>query len=976
MDDWAGTDDGAKLASVSADTSGWLPASVPGTVHASLVAQDRLPDPAYGFGNLRAPEALSRHSWWYHRSLNLPDRLHVGAGRRIWLEFDGINHHAEMWLNGVKVGELTHPFARAAFDVTDALGRGDGGHALAVRIDPMPYPGNPGDKSSDGRSYNDGGSDMMNRNTPTYLSISGWDWMPAVRDRASGIWNHVRLRSTGDVVIGDAHVQTKLPDLPDTSRAELTVTVPVRNPASSSKSVRVGISLLGVEAASTVTLDAGTSTDVTFDPASFSQLKVANPQLWWPNGYGEPTLHNLSMSAAVGGAQSDARTVRFGIRQLDYHSTPPNRPFPPGANHIPQTVDFTAQQARYLRVLTHTRATQWGASMWTLSVFDSSAPGQGLALGKPATASSIDNPDRTPDKAVDGDDNTRWSSAYQDEQWIQIDLGAGTSFDRVSMIWESGFAKTFTIQASDDGSTWRDVKSVDNSSWLSAGTPLQISVNGVRVFCRGGNWGFDELLRRMLPNRMDATVGMHRDMNFTMIRNWVASSKREELYAKADEYGILIWNDFPSAWYMDPPDHDVYLAIMRDTIRRYRIHPCIAVWCAKNEGDPSTAIDDGLRSAIAEEDPGRFYQGNSAAGIVSGGGPYWRLDPSQYFSSGTYGGVFGFYTEIGMPTVPVAESMQNLAGDQPAWPIGDVWYLHDWCFQGAQSVNSYKDAIDARLGASSSLEEFCRKAQFVNYEGMRAMFEAWNAHLWDDASGLLLWMSHPAHHSTVWQTYDYDLDVNGSYHGARKACEPLHVQADPVNWGVLAVNNSAAALSDATITARVLDLNGNDLASPQQQKVSPQASSTAAAFTVPFTDSLPDLHLLRLELTDSAGKILSDNLYVRYRKDVDVQGLNSLGTAKVQTRVVAKQPGRDRRGLTVELKNTGSVVAAMLRLDVVDRNSGHRVLPAQASENYLWLLPGQTRQVDVSWPTYAEEPSHSSPQVMVEAYNLPERPVG
>ena len=52
------------------------------------------------------------------------------------------------------------------------------------------------------------------------------------------------------------------------------------------------------------------------------------------------------------------------------------------------------------------------------------------------------------------------------------------------------------------------------------------------------------------------------------------------------------------------------------------------------------------------------------------------------------------------------------------------------------------------------------------------MFEAWNANLWEDATGLMLWMSHPAWHSTVWQTYDYDFDVNGTYYGARTACEP------------------------------------------------------------------------------------------------------------------------------------------------------------------------------------------------------------
>jgi hypothetical protein len=49
-----------------------------------------------------------------------------------------------------------------------------------------------------------------------------------------------------------------------------------------------------------------------------------------------------------------------------------------------------------------------------------------------------------------------------------------------------------------------------------------------------------------------------------------------------------------------------------------------------------------------------------------------------------------------------------------------------------------------------------------------------NAKLWNDASGLMLWMSNPAHHSTVRQTYDYDLDVNGTYYGARKGREAIH----------------------------------------------------------------------------------------------------------------------------------------------------------------------------------------------------------
>src|ERR1700722_19467165 len=94
--------------------AGWVSATVPGTVLASLVEQGHFPDPVEGFNNLHVPEALSRHSWWYRRAFDLPPGFSTGAERHVWLEFDGINHHAEIWLNGTSVGELTHPFARGA----------------------------------------------------------------------------------------------------------------------------------------------------------------------------------------------------------------------------------------------------------------------------------------------------------------------------------------------------------------------------------------------------------------------------------------------------------------------------------------------------------------------------------------------------------------------------------------------------------------------------------------------------------------------------------------------------------------------------------------------------------------------------------------------------------------------------------------------------------------------------------------------
>ncbi len=943
LDEFAGPGDGARLSGPGVDTDRWLRAQVPGTILASLVAEGHLPDPVKGMDNLQVPEALGRSVWWYRRAFSVP-RDFGGRGRdRVWLELDGIQHKAEIWLDGTRVGVLDHPTDRGAFDVTEQLSEGRE-HVLAVRIDPMPFPGSPGDRGADGFSYADAGSDSMMRNGPTYLAVTGWDWMPAVRDRVMGIWNHVRLRATGDAVVADPVVDTVLPALPDRSRAEVTITVPVRNASADARTVTVGARLAGAVVAKDVRVEGGASTEVEFAPEDFAALRLRNPKLWWPNGYGEPALHDLEITATVGRERSDARTVRVGLRQYGYASSNPVV-FGPGANRFEQTVEFGRQHARWVRVLAGRRATGYGASLWRLSVTDSAAPATDLALHAPASASSTDNAANTAAAAVDGDDNTRWSSAYSDDQWIRVDLGAARDFDRLTLLWESAYALTFTVQVSDDGEEWTDVKAVDNRP-----NQLQISVNGVRVMCRGGNWGWDELLRRVGGGRMEAAVGMHRDMNFTMIRNWLGSSNREEFHARCDENGLLVWNDFWNAWFLDPPNHALYLEHVRDTVRRYRSHPSIVVWCGANEGTPSAEIDAGACTAVAEEHPGVTYLSNSAAGVVSGGGPYGWLDPKRYYDPDLYAhGTFGFHTEIGFPTVSVAESMRNLAGDEKAWPIGLVWNHHDWLTRGAQNPQGYKAAIDERLGESASLEEFCAKAQFVNFESMRAVFEAWNANLWSDASGLLLWMSNPAWHSTVWQTYDYDLDVNGSYYGARSGSEALHVQADPVDWKVVAVNHTAGALRGVRVRAEVFDLAGRRPAGPQERRLDLAASSTAPAFTVTKPDGHP-LHLVRLRLTGPDGRTLSENTYWRYEKPDDLRALNELKGAGLELSGGRTSQRDGRIGFAVTVRNKGRVVAPMVRLALREHRSGDRVLPALYSDNYLWLLPGEEREVTVSCP--------------------------
>ena len=82
-----------------------------------------------------------------------------------------------------------------------------------------------------------------------------------------------------------------------------------------------------------------------------------------------------------------------------------------------------------------------------------------LSQGKPATASSTENAGTPAADAVDGNTGTRWSSAFSDPQWLQVDLGANASITQVVLQWEAAYATAFQIQTSTDGTNWTTIYS-------------------------------------------------------------------------------------------------------------------------------------------------------------------------------------------------------------------------------------------------------------------------------------------------------------------------------------------------------------------------------------------------------------------------------------------------------------------------------------------------------------------------------------
>jgi len=304
---------GAEISRAGFSSGSWLPATVPGTVLTTLIDQGVYPDPDFGLHNLLIPESLNRQDYWYRAEFAPPAAL---KNRRLTLTFEGINYAAEVWLNGKRLGSITGAFIRGHFDVTAIMAPGKA-NALAVRVSPPPHPGIPHEQSMRAGAGLNGG--MLCLDGPTFLCTEGWDWLPGIRDRNTGIWQDVVLTATGAVKIGDLQVVTALP-LPDTGRGDVTLTVPLRNESQATVSGVLTASFEGVKVEKKMTLRPGEN-EVAFAPRDFPQLAISKPRLWWPNGYGKPELYHLHVAFHGTDGESDSRDLRFGIREITYELT-------------------------------------------------------------------------------------------------------------------------------------------------------------------------------------------------------------------------------------------------------------------------------------------------------------------------------------------------------------------------------------------------------------------------------------------------------------------------------------------------------------------------------------------------------------------------------------------------------------------------------------------------------------------------------
>ena len=139
---------------------------------------------------------------------------------------------------------------------------------------------------------------------------------------------------------------------------------------------------------------------------------------------------------------------------------------------------------RYVRMYGTVRATAYGYSLWEFQIFGSlvaTCGSDNAALNRPATSSSTENAGTPASAAVDGNLGTRWSSAFSDPQWLQIDLGTSQQICQVVLSWEAAYANAFQIQVSDSGTGgWTNIFSTTTGT----GGTQTLNVTGAGRFVR------------------------------------------------------------------------------------------------------------------------------------------------------------------------------------------------------------------------------------------------------------------------------------------------------------------------------------------------------------------------------------------------------------------------------------------------------------------------------------------------------------
>jgi hypothetical protein len=485
-------------------------------------------------------------------------------------------------------------------------------------------------------------------------------------------------------------------------------------------------------------------------------------------------------------------------------------------------------------------------------------------------------------------------------------------------------------------------------------------VNGQPVYMTGGNYIASDWLLRLSPERYRAEVRFHAEMNLRMIRVWGgALLERPEFYDACDEYGMLVFQDLwgsgdcNGAWEdptkLDsrarrqeyPDNHGLFIESVEDQVKMIRNHPSLCLWCGANEWPLAADIDEKLKHDVFPRlDPERLFASYSTDSTFvgkDGDGPYTIREPEWFFTFRS----FPFNPEAGSVGSPEVESMREMMteAELSRLPRGgsadNVWQYH--------RDLGYGNHLE-RYGEVKTIEDYCKYAQAVNYDQYRSFMEGWASHLWEWYTGILIWKTQNPWTSLRGQMYDWFLDVNASFYGVKKGAEPLHPQYNIVTKQV-ELTNTALTDRNVSVKAQLYAPDGSKIFE-KEESTAIEANSIKRLFNIPKPDGLKGVYFLKLILLEN-GTPLTDNIYWLSTVPNDYTALTKLPKTVPVIKTAVQQTGNSYTA-TVNIR-TEKNISFFNRIKVFDKQTGKRILPVHYSDNYVTLMPGDSRDIKLEF---------------------------
>ena len=500
-------------------------------------------------------------------------------------------------------------------------------------------------------------------------------------------------------------------------------------------------------------------------------------------------------------------------------------------------------------------------------------------------------------------------------------------------------------------------------------------VNGKRIMLRGAAWSPD-IFQRRSNEREEQQIKLVRDMHMNIIRS-EGKLEDENFYDLCDKYGMLVMSgwmccgtwQYPANW--SSAERNVAMQSDRSVMLWLRSKACLLTWLNGSDMAPKdpTVESDYLSIEKDLDFPDPTVSSASAdSSTVTGNsgvkmnGPYdwvppvyWETDPHKY------GGAWSFATEISPgPSIPPYESLIKFIPKDSLSTTNSDWLYHCGTMQFG-NTKIFDSALTERYGVSSDFREYLAKAQAQNYEGHRAMMEAYGLNKYHTATGVVQWMLSNPWPSLIWHTYDYYLYPAGTYFGMKKSMETLHVQYSYKSKEVIILNSLLHPYQDMQVKATVYNLDGS-VKYNHSMVASVGADSSKRCFVVPDNANFSKTYFLRLQLKNEDGKTQSINWYWLSQKPdslnwgksrwyytpqsafTDFSALQNLAPTTLKVNYTTDRE-TSTTFQTITVTNTGKTVAFFVHLRALKGITGDDILPVIFEDNYLLLAPGETRVI-------------------------------